>query len=45
MLSQDFPGWGLGGWVRKVENKATLSPASAGAWLSLATGKKRNKKI
>ena len=31
--------------VRKVENKAKLSPASAGAWLSLATGKKRNKKI
>ena len=26
----------VGGWVRKVENKAKLSPAVAGAWLSLA---------
>ena len=25
-----------GGWVRKVENKAKLSPAVAWAWLSLA---------
>jgi hypothetical protein len=34
-----FPGWvggwvGVGGWVR-VENKAKLSPAGAGAWTEL----------
>ena len=29
-----FPGVGVGGWVR-VENKAKLSPAGAGAWAEL----------